>query len=137
MIRKKQKSNARTRVGLLAGAALLTGLASVALAVTHPDNIVLRDANNLPISASGTAAFSMKNTCGGTTGCHDGNTMASTGRKLLSYDQVERHSYHAQLAANEQRGWNNWNPDSTDPLRNGVQPIGKNWVQGPGHVGAW
>lgn len=135
MIRNKQRSNARMRVGLLAGAALLTGLVSAALAVTHPDNIVLRDANNVEIPVGGSAAFSMKNTCGA---CHNGSTTApSTGRTLLSYDQVERHSYHAQLASNEQRGWNNWNPDSSDPLRSGAQPIGKNWVQGPGHVGAW
>ncbi|MBI1920795.1 MAG: cytochrome C [Geobacter sp.] len=136
MLRKKQKSNARMRVGLLAGAALLTGLATAALAVTHPD-IPLLDAGGNSISAAGgTAAFSMKKTCG-TSSCHDGSTPASTGRTLLSYDQIERHSYHAQLASNEQRGWNNWNPDSADPLRNGAQPIGKNWVQGPGHVGAW
>lgn len=135
MIRKKQRSNARMRVGLLAGAALLTGLVSAALAVTHPDNIVLRDASNNEILLGGTAAFSMKNTCGT---CHNGSTPApSTGRPLLSYDQIERHSYHAQLASNEQRGWNTWNPDSTDPFRSGASTQGKNWVQGPGHVGAW
>jgi len=136
MLRKKLKSNVRMRVGLLAGAALLTGMATAAVAVTHPD-LPLLDAGGGAITAAGGKAFSMKKTCG-TTDCHDGNKAApSTGRTLLSYDQVERHSYHAQLASNEQRGWNNWNPDSADPLRNGAQPIGKNWVQGPGHVGAW
>ncbi|RJX34403.1 MAG: hypothetical protein C4531_04085 [Desulfurivibrio sp.] len=62
-------------------------------------------------------AYSSKNSCGE---CHD-------------YQAIERHSYHAQLGANQILGWNawamgNWNSEATQ---------GKPWVQSPGHVGKW
>ncbi len=127
-------TRSRFRLGLVSGAVLLMAGTAAAYNPAH-DNILLRDAGNTLIAPDSTKAFSMKNTCGA---CHNGSTIApSTGRALLSYDQIERHSYHAQLASNEQRGWNNWNPDSKDPVVSGAGPQGKNWVQGPGHVGAW
>ena len=134
---KLSKTRTWTRAGLLSGAALLLAGTALAYNPAH-DNILLRDAGpagGALIAPGSTRAFSMKNTCGA---CHNGSTIApATGKALLSYDQIERPSYHAQLAANEQRGWNNWNPDSSDPVVNGAGPQGKNWVQGPGHVGAW
>lgn len=134
MKRSTNSSTGRFRLGLISAAALLLAGTAMGANPAH-DNIVLRDAGSNPVVPGSTRAFSMKNTCGA---CHNGSTIApSTGRALLSYDQIERHSYHAQLAANEQRGWNSWNPDSTDPIVNGAGPQGKNWVQGPGHVGAW
>ncbi|MEW6520068.1 MAG: hypothetical protein AB1461_11700 [Thermodesulfobacteriota bacterium] len=73
------------------------------------------DAYELP--AGPLPAYSSKNSCGE---CHD-------------YQAVERHSYHAQLGANQILGWNawamgNWNSEATQ---------GKPWVQSPGHVGKW
>lgn len=134
MRRKAPSTMGKVRLGLISGAVFLLAGAAAAYNPDH-DNILLRDAGNNLIAPGSTQAFSMKNTCGA---CHNGSkTAPSTGRTLLSYDQIERHSYHAQLAANEQRGWNNWNPDSKDPQVSGVGPQGKNWVQGPGHVGAW
>ena len=133
----RKTPNGLLKLGLISGAVLLIAGTALASNPAH-DNILLRDAGpagGALIAPGSTRAFSMKNTCGA---CHNGSTIApATGKALLSYDQIERHSYHAQLAANEQRGWNNWNPDSSDPVVNGAGPQGKNWVQGPGHVGAW
>ncbi|NDY41420.1 cytochrome C [Dissulfurirhabdus thermomarina] len=120
-----------------AGMALALGLAfsmpppgAAMAAVPEHAHIVLRDHLGNPISPSAATdnAFSVKGTCGC---CHDGTN------GLLSYDELERHSYHAQLAANEIRGWNAWNPDSPDKFRSGPAAKGKNWVQSPGHVGKW
>ncbi|AAR36618.1 cytochrome C [Geobacter sulfurreducens] len=124
---------------LISGAALIVGLASgsatAAYNAAHKD-IVLKNAAGSAIKATDTVnAFSIKNTCFGTAGCH-GDTNAG-GTLRFSYDDIERHSYHAQLGANEIRGWNPWNPDSADAFRKGAGPVGKNWVQSPGHVGSW
>ena len=123
--------------GILAGVLLSAG-AVLAYNPAH-ENIYLRDPDGALITGStSNNAFSMKTTCGA---CHNGSTGVfndyAVTKALLSYDQIERHSFHAQLAANEQRGWNNWNPDNPDSIVNGDGPKGKNWVQGPGHVGAW
>jgi hypothetical protein len=116
---------------VVALAALTAGLAcGAALAAPH-DSIVLRDPSGAAITAATVNnAFSMKMTCGAAA-CHDG----TSGR--LSYDQIERHNYHAQIGSNEIRGFNPWNPDSTDAFRTGAGPVGKNWVQSPGHIGSW
>ena len=98
----------------LATAALLVGTQAFA---AHPVDIPLLDAAGTPISASGTAAYSANKTCGA---CHD-------------YDAIERHSYHAQLSANEHAGWNPW----TQGNMTSVAAKGKPWVQGTGHVGKW
>lgn len=98
-------------------AALLIGSSAFAL---HPVPIPLLDAVGSPVTVSGgnsKAAYSAKKTCGV---CHD-------------YNKIERHSFHAQLAGNEHKGW--------DPFlygnMNSTAPANKPWVQGPGHVGAW
>ncbi len=98
----------------LATAALLA--ASPAFA-DHPGSIQLRDPGGNAISAGSGIAYSAKMTCGA---CHD-------------YDAIEQHSYHAQLGANEHKGWDafkygNWNS---------VADKSKPWVQSPGHVGKW
>jgi hypothetical protein len=101
------------------------------------ETIPLKNAAGTAIKATDTVgnAYSVKTTCFGTVGCH-GDVNAS-GKAKFSYDDIERHSYHAQLGANEMRGWNPANPDSTDAWRQGAGPQGKNWVQSPGHVGSW
>lgn len=109
-----------------------TGFAFAAYNQAH-ENIMLRKPDGTPIKAADTVnnAFSMKTTCGA---CHGDKTNYP---QLLSYDEIERHSYHAQLGANEIRGFNPFNPDSSDAFRKGAGPVGKNWVQSPGHVGSW
>lgn len=104
-------------VSALAAGALLLGSQAFA---AHPINIVLRDASGTPIPSSGLgsdAAYSAKTTCGA---CHD-------------YDAIERHSYHAQLGANQHLGWNAWAMGNW----NSVATKGKPWVQSPGHLGKW
>lgn len=71
-------------------------------------------------------AFSFRTSCGA---CHNGITQPA-------YEDIEVHSYHAQLAANDQYGFNPMNPDG-DAWESGPSPKGKNWVQAQGHVGAW
>ena len=98
-------------------------LAFVGMAWAHPQ-VELRDAANNVITDNGAgteAAYSVKTTCGR---CHD-------------YDNIEQHSFHAQLAANQQMGWDNWNPDSPVSFKSGPAPKGKSWVQAPGHIGKW
>jgi hypothetical protein len=133
----KFKDKALSKTVLLSTAALLFGTAGSAFAVYNQahENIVLKNAAGTAITEMNAAgnAFSMKQTCFGTAGCH-GN---GTGKLAYTYDQIERHSYHAQLGANEIRGFNPYNPDSTDAFRTGAGPQGKNWVQSPGHVGSW
>lgn len=121
---------------LLLQAALLVGLsAGAALGYTpEHDDIILRDHTGTAINpkAATKNAYSSKGTCGY---CHGNKEKYPS---LHSYDEIEKHSYHAQLGANEIRGFNPWNPDdSADPFRTGAGPIGKNWVQSPGHVGSW
>lgn len=121
--------------------------AGTGLAVTDPvyvhDQIVLRAADGGRIASGNDLrnAFSAKETCGY---CHNGGTTPdgfdSNGQPLLSYDDIERHSYHAQLGANELVGWNTYNPAATGPFagfRKGGTPKGKSWVQGLGHFGKW
>lgn len=93
--------------------------------------IVLRDAAGAVIPYGGTAAFSLKETCGA---CHDGTSYATNG---VSYDAIEKHGYHSQMGANQLYGWNSWNPDSTNKYLRGPGAKSKNWVQSPGHVGKW
>lgn len=123
-------------VSLAAGSALAYNAAH--------ENIVLKDpaGAKVTLDASGKgAAYSVKTTCFGTAGCH--GDAAAAGNNSFTYDQIEKHSYHAMNGTNELRGFNNWNPDgitpdgAADPFRRGVSPQGKNWVQGPGHLGNW
>ncbi len=79
-------------------------------------------------------AFSMKQTCGF---CHNGSDVdgdgIALGATLLSVDDIEKHSYHAQLGANQFWGWDAYdNNNTTSPAAKN-----KNWVQSPGHVGKW
>lgn len=98
-------------------AALLIGSSAFAL---HTEPIPLLDAAGGPVTIGGASdkvAYSAKKTCGA---CHD-------------YNKIERHSFHAQLGANEHHGWDamqygNWNSVAT---------VNKPWVQSPGHVGKW
>jgi hypothetical protein len=158
----RRKRTARA-VPLILSAAIVAGLGlgGTALAATHHDSIILRGADNSPINPRATSnnAYSIKQTCmgdtSGTNGCHSPNNTAFP--QLKSYDEIERHSFHAQNGSNELRGFNGWNPDAMapkaipnsnplayyasqkdpDPFRTGASPIGKNWVQSPGHVGNW
>ncbi len=85
--------------------------------------IILKDADGQPITAtSGNNAFSAKTTCGV---CHH------------PYNNIEWHSYHAQLGANEQKGWNPYNANSSDKYLRGPATKKKPWVQSTGHVGKW
>ncbi|GAB4565034.1 MAG: cytochrome c [Geothermobacteraceae bacterium] len=95
--------------------------AAVVLAA-HPD-VPLYDAAGQPIAFTPgvpAPAYSSFQSCS----CH-------------SYDKIENHSFHAQLGANEQFGWDAWNPDSSEPFLAGDETRGKGWVQSPGHVGKW
>ena len=122
-------------------------MAGNALAVTDSvyvhDQIILRgpDGNAIPYpgDCTPTTAFSAKETCGA---CHDGTAGATgaCGRVLLSYDQIERHAYHAQMSANEFVGWNTYNANAVglfSKFRKSGTPKGKNWVQSLGHFGKW
>jgi hypothetical protein len=145
-MRKSREKRPLARKAVLAGAALLLAMAGPAVAGVH-DNIVLKnhagqlitdldgvDASNNPVEN----AFSFKQTCFGATGCHGDATRSDNAK--YSYDDIEKHSYHAQVAANEYKGFNYWNPDERGPqaaLISGDGPKGKNWVQGQGHMGAW
>jgi hypothetical protein len=126
------------RTVLLSGTTLILGFAGSAFAayVQQHESIVLKNPAGTPITSMNGAgnAFSMKTTCFGTAGCHGTGT---TGKLQYNYNDIERHSYHAQLGANEIRGFNPYNPDSTDKWSTGAGPQGKNWVQSPGHVGSW
>ncbi len=108
---------------------LMVSLAMAAMPPEHA-NIVLRGPDGTPLTDGSTTAFSMKETCGA---CHG----SGTGIMAYSYDDIEKHSFHAQLAANQIKGWNPWNPDSPDKFKKGPAAKGKNWVQSPGHVGKW
>lgn len=122
-IRRKSVLMASMAVGLACGTVFAAG---------H-ENIVLRDRAGAAITpTTANKAFSMQGTCGY---CHNGT--ADSGKMLLSYNEIERHSYHAQLGANELRGFNPYNADSTDAFRTGAAAPGKSWVQSPGHVGSW
>ncbi|WP_246038245.1 cytochrome C [Geomonas terrae] len=115
-----------------------TGMAMAS--VSAHKQIPLKDPSGAAITKNGDGsakAFSIKTTCFGTAGCH-GDTGAGASSVLkYTYDDIEKHSYHAQLGANEIRGFNPFNIDSSDAFRAGAGPQGKNWVQSPGHVGSW
>ena len=100
----------------VATAVLMTG--SQALA-DHTGTIVLKDNSGSVITALDGATYSPQATCG-TSGCHD-------------YDAIEKHSFHAQLGANQHKGWAAF----SNGQWNSVGCKGKNWVQSPGHVGKW
>lgn len=119
-----------TLLGAAAGTALAAPSDHTAIVLKNPGGAAIT--KNADGSA---AAFSMKATCFGATGCH--GDASGGGKEKFTYDQIERHSYHAQLGANEIRGYNPFNIDSSDPWRTGAGPQGKNWVQSPGHVGSW
>ena len=102
---------------LVTTAALLIGSSAFAL---HSQPIPLLDAAGSPVTVGGAAdkvAYSAKTTCGA---CHD-------------YNKIERHSFHAQLGANEHKGWNPWKNGNM----NSIASKGKPWVQSTGHVGKW
>ncbi|MBC8318354.1 MAG: cytochrome C [Desulfobulbaceae bacterium] len=101
-------------VSALTTAALLIGTQAFA---AHTDAITLRDANGTPIATGSSTAYSAKMTCGE---CHD-------------YDAIERHSFHAQLAANEHAGFNPWVTGNMPS----IAAKGKPWVQATGHLGKW
>lgn len=137
----KRLSKGRAVLSAVSCGAALVGLAAGG-ALAAPANhsaIVLKDATGAAITKSvvdGSAkAYSLKNTCFGTTGCH--GDAGAGGKTKYTYDDIERHNYHAQLGANQIAGYNPFNIDSTDKWRTGAGPQGKNWVQSPGHVGSW
>ncbi len=109
------------QMALLTCLAMIFGLAGSTFA-QHPP-VDLLDGNGQPVPAiTGAApAYSAAETCGG---CHH-------------YDEIEQHSYHAQIGANQMVGWAAWNPNSPSKFKKGVAAKGKNWVQSPGHVGKW
>jgi len=144
-------ASAAALVGLAAGGALAAPADHSAIKLKGPGGLAITK------NADGTAtAFSMKTTCF-TAGCHqgvdaDGNPLANGGGKAtFSYNDIESHNYHAQLGANEFKGYNPFNVDAYDPYfvnadgskgkgdkwRPGAGPQGKNWVQSSGHVGSW
>lgn len=140
----KRKSTRRAVISAVSCAALFGVGAGMALAgPANHSAIVLRNpaGNPVAVNTDGSAqAFSMKQTCF-TAGCHG----SAAGKAAYSYDQIEKHSYHAQLGANEIRGFNPFNIDAWNPAVNptgdkwraGAGPQAKNWVQSPGHVGSW
>ncbi|BEH11742.1 MULTISPECIES: cytochrome C [Geobacter] len=143
---KRNRRHPATGPALISGAALLVGLAAGSATAAYNaahDNIILKDPDGNKITSlnSGNNAFSIKTTCFGTAGCH--GDQAASGTLKYTYDEIERHSYHALNGSNELRGFNAWNPDGVlpngqpDPVRRGVNTQGKNWVQGPAHVGSW
>jgi len=102
---------------LVTTAVLLMGSSAFAL---HNVPIPLLDAAGNHVTAGGSAdkvAYSAKETCGA---CHD-------------YNKIERHSFHAQLGANQFLGWNAWKYGNV----NSGAFKGKPWVQSFGHVGKW
>ncbi len=106
--------------GLILSVITVAFMASAtAHAFTH-DGVILRDASGTGITTDGSGvgvAYSAKETCGA---CH-------------AYDAIERHSFHAQLGANQHMGWNAWAQGNW----NSIATKGKPWVQSPGHAGKW
>jgi hypothetical protein len=119
-------------------------MAGNALAATDPvyvhDQIILRgpDKTAIPYPANPcdtATAFSAHETCGY---CHNGEAGPTcNGTELLSYDQIEQGSYHAQMGANNLYGWKTESANDTDAFRAGKAPAGKAWVQSKGHFGKW
>lgn len=104
--------------GIVASALATTALLICSQAfAAHTDDIILRDSGGTPLALGSDVAYSAKTTCGE---CHD-------------YAAIERHSYHAQLGANEHKGFDaykfgNWGSGAAKS---------KPWVQSTGHVGKW
>jgi hypothetical protein len=128
----------------LAGAAMLLAMAGPTwAAVAEHANIVLKNYAGVPITdLTGEVqlqnSLSVQQTCFGTAGCHGDAT--KTNNLKFTYNDIEQHNYHTQVANNEYKGFNYWNPDDRGPqssLITGAGPKGKNWVQGQGHMGAW
>jgi hypothetical protein len=131
----KHPKNKATR-HLFAASALVVGVVGAAMAApADHQKIVLKDPAGNALTQGSTTAFSIKTTCFGAAGCHGG--AGATGNAVYTYDQIESTSYHSSLGANEFRGFNPANPDSSDAFRKGAGPKGKNWVQSPGHLGSW
>jgi len=105
-------------VVMLLAACLTFGLVGTGWAA-HPP-IPLFDAAGIEVPDNGTAVapvFSYKITCGK---CHGDAAYPD----LLGYDEIEKHSFHAQLGANQLKEWNSATP--------------KPWaLQSPGHFGKW
>ena len=120
----KKIFNTRQAFGVACSLGLALGLAGTVMArpAAH-DAIQLKDAAGVDIPAGSTAAYSSKQTCG-TAGCHD-------------YGQIERHSSHAQLAANGIDGWSAWNPTSKNGDIKGCNYYAKQFTQTYGHLGKW
>jgi hypothetical protein len=126
----KKKLNTHIALGIACSVGLAFGLSGTlqAALTTEHDAIILRSSvidpatnKGTPLTDGSTTAYSVKTTCGA---CH-------------SYDGIEKHAVHAQLGANQQSGWNPYNPDSPLGERNNDTSMGKNWVQSSGHVGKW
>lgn len=147
---KGMKRNQRKRAAQAAAvsSAIFLGLAAGSALASPADhaNITLKDYAGNPIvqQTDGSAkAYSVKTTCF-TSNCHGDAVINASNKAKFSYDEIERHSYHSQLGANEFRGFNPYNADAYNPYtlagdkwRSGAGPVGKNWVQSPGHVGSW
>lgn len=132
------------RTALLTAASCATligvGAGMACAAVSAHKEIPLKDPAGAPIvkNADGSAtAFSIKTTCFGTAGCHGDGAAGASDVLKYTYDDIEKHNYHAQIGGSELKGYNPFNIDSTDPWRTGASAKGKAWVQSPGHVGAW
>jgi len=124
----KKTLNTRLALGVACSLGLALGLSGSlqAALTTQHDAIVLKDHTGTPIPATGVGsdrAYSSKATCG-TTGCHD-------------YGQIERHSSHAQLAANAIDGWSAWSPTSKSNDIKGCNYYAKQFTQTYGHYGKW
>ncbi len=115
----KRYNKSMFSVMMLLAACLTFGLVGTSWAA-HP-NIALLDATGAPVPDNGTAVapvFSYQTTCGA---CHGDKTNYPD---LLSYDEIEKHSFHAQLGANQLAEWNS--------------ASAKPWaLQSPGHFGKW
>ena len=107
-------------VMMLLAACLTFGLVGTGWAAHVPIPLLDADGNAIATPAPGVVApaFSVKETCGA---CHGDKV---TYPQLLSYDEIEKHSFHAQLGANNMKEF--------DPLA--ASP----WaVQSGAHFGKW
>jgi len=116
------KKQYRRYLTLLSCLTVMFGMTTVALGYDHP-SVQLLNHNGQPISAADgpATAFSSRRTCNF---CHDSAL-------------IEQHSYHAQIGSNEMKGFDPFNPNSSDKYKAGVAAKGKSWVQSPGHIGKW
>ena len=90
---------------LLTCLAMIFGLAGSAFAQHATVQLYDGNGDTIPFVDGGPApAYSAKFTCGG---CH-------------TYANIEQHSYHAQIGANQMVGWAAWNPNSPSKFKKGV-----------------